>query len=124
MSVLTREQLAEIKDVLGFANPAAPELVVDAIRATTRVVHRVADVDARRALLAVPPLARRLLDAETERTTFRTTIARLVIATNHGDDRTLGDLAWELERAGIDLKREYAEADALAEATAREGWTL
>lgn len=124
MSMMTREQLAEIRDVLGVTNPAAPELVVDAIRATTRAVHRVTDADARRALVAVPPLARRLLDAETERTTLRTTIARLVVATNHGDERTLGDLAWELERAGIDLKHEYAAADALAEASAREGWTL
>jgi hypothetical protein len=124
VTVLTREQLIQIRSVLGPANPAAPELVVDAVRAALRAVPRVRDADARRALLAVPALVRRLVDAETERTVLRSTVARLVAANSHGGDYNLGDLAWELGRAGIDMKAEFAEADALAEATAREGWLL
>lgn len=121
---MTREQLIAIRSTLGPANPAAPELVVDTVRAALRAAHRVQDADARRALLAVPALARRLVDAETERTSLRSTVARLVVANSHGDEYNLGDLAWELGRAGVDLKAEYAEANALAEATAREGWLL
>jgi hypothetical protein len=53
--------------------------------------------------------------------TVRSTVARLVVANNRGDDYNLGDLASELERTGIDLKDDYDEADALAHATEQEG---
>lgn len=119
MTTLTVEQIDEARAALGFANPAAPELIVNVL-ASTRRIERAADQPTRRLLAMLPPIVRRLLDAETERNTIRATIARLVIANNHGDDYGLSDLAWELQSAGVDLKAEYAVADDLARAQHQE----
>lgn len=115
MTTLTPEQIDETRAALGFANPAAPELILSALT-STRLIERTADQPARRVLAMLPPIVRRLLDAETERNTVRAAIARLVVANNHGEDYSLSDLAWELQRAGVDLKDEYAAADDLCRA--------
>ncbi|WP_147481141.1 hypothetical protein [Streptomyces shenzhenensis] len=119
MIPMTREELAGLRSVLGAATPAAPELVADTVKAA-RIANRVADRNARHVLLAVPPIVARLLNAETDRVALRSTVGRLVVANQRGDDYSLSDLAFELERAGIDLKEDYAEADDLARAEEQE----
>ncbi|MGK9463980.1 hypothetical protein ACSLFT_28700 [Streptomyces sp. G6] len=113
MGRMSPEQLAELADELGRINTAAPELVLAAAR-WYRNGHQ---QDAAR---AVGPIARNLLDAETELTTLRTVIARLIVDNDRGDDHSLSDLRHELRRAGIDLTHEYAAADDLARATESE----
>lgn len=113
MGRMSPEQLAELADELGRTNTAAPELVLAAAR-WYRTGHQ---QDAAR---AVGPIARNLLEAETELTTVRALIARLVVANDRGDDHTLSDLRHELKRAGIDLTRDYAAAEDLARATESE----
>ncbi|MGA5506861.1 hypothetical protein [Streptomyces umbrinus] len=116
---MTTEQIDQARAAIGFTNPASPEMVTDALKAA-RQIERQADQATRRLLSFLPPIVRRLLDAETERNTLRTTIARLVVANNHGNDYSLSDVAWELQQAGVDLKHEYAEAEDLHRATAGE----
>ncbi|MEU6279781.1 hypothetical protein [Streptomyces sp. NPDC047028] len=118
MNTMTRAQLAELRTTLGPANPASPDAVRDLLTWHRRTEPR---DEVRYFRLVVPTVVKRLLLAETERTTLRTTIARLVIANQHGDDYSLADLAFELQQAGIDLKDDYAAADALADAAEREG---
>ncbi len=115
---MTGEQLADLRRTLGPANPASHDAVRDLL-----THHRRTDpaAEVRYFRLVVPTVVKRLLLAETERTNLRTTIARLVIANQRGDDYSLADLAFELQQAGIDLKDDYAAADALAEAAEREG---
>lgn len=117
--LMTPEQIDDTRAALGFTNPASAELVTDALKGA-RQIERQADRATRRVLGFLPPIIRRLLDAETERNTIRTTIARLVVANNHGDDLSLSDLAWELQRAGVELKHEFAEAEDLHRAAIGE----
>ena len=120
MNPMTRDELAALRAELGFANPATPDAVRGLLTAI-RPSARSEESTATRARLVVPSVVKRLLLAETERAALRSTVARLVVANNRGDDYNLGDLASELERAGIDLKNDYDEADALAHATEQEG---
>lgn len=120
MTPMTPEQLAGIRTVLGFARAAEPHAILDAVTAARRA-NRVEDKGARLVIVSLPSLVKRLLDNEAENATVRSTIARLVVANQHGDDYGLGDLAFELERAGVDLKDDYAAADDLARAAGREG---
>jgi len=64
---------------------------------------------------------KRLVDIEAQYATTRAAIARLEVANHRGDDYTLGDLAFELQQAGIDLKNDYDHADDLARAAEQEG---
>lgn len=114
---MTREQVAEIRTELGSTNPATPEAVRDFLSAIRRPDT---DRTMRLVRLVAPTVVQRLLDAEAERAALRSTVARLVVANNRGDDYSLSDLAFELERGGIDLKDDYDEADALAQATEQE----
>ncbi|WP_151480653.1 hypothetical protein [Streptomyces albicerus] len=120
MTPMTSEQLAGIRTVLGFAVPAEPHAVLDALTAARRA-NRVEDRGARLVVVALPSLVRRLLDTEEAYAAVRSTIARLVVANHHGGDYNLGDLAFELQRAEIDLKDDYAVAEDLARAAGREG---
>lgn len=125
MKPMTREELAEITTALGRAVAATPAAVTGAAKAAALADwHRANPVVAeqwyRRATRAVPSLVRRLLDAEESYAAVRSTVARLVVANNRGDDYSLSDLASELEQAGIDLKDDYDEADDLARATEQE----
>jgi hypothetical protein len=119
MNPMTREELAAIRTELGPANPATPD-AVRGLLTTIRSGDRPAESTATRVRLVVPAVVKRLLLAETERAALRATVARLVVANNRGDDYSLSDLAFELERGGIDLKDDYDEADALAQATEQE----
>lgn len=119
MTPMTPDQLAGIRTVLGFARAAEPHGVLDALTAARRA-NRVDDANARLAVVALPSLVKRLLDNEAENATVRSTIARLVVANNRGDDYSLSDLASHLQEAGIDLKDDYDAADDLARAAETE----
>jgi hypothetical protein len=122
MNLLTVDQRDQASSHLGFTPAADGDAV---LRAITDIRH--ADrhctnpLAVSRALAGALTAIRRLLDVEAEHTATRTTIARLVIANNRGDDYSLSDLAWQLQEAGVDLKAEYAHADALAEGAESEG---
>lgn len=121
MNPMTRTQLAEIRAELGNWPPATPEAVLNLLKGLESSGGRTAEERVRRFRLVVPTVVKRLFDAEAERLMFRSTVARLVVANNRGDDYGLADLASELERAGIDLKNDYDEADDLARAAEQEG---
>ncbi|MFI6279622.1 hypothetical protein [Streptomyces sp. NPDC050988] len=119
---MTRAQLDEARKLLGFAAAASNEGVLRAIGVLRHADrHRTDPTAVSQALAAAASLAWRLIDGEAERTAFRSTIARLHVANQHGDDYGLGDLAFELERASIDLTDEYDVANDLARAAGREG---
>ena len=123
---MTPKELAEVSMALGRGAAATPEAIVTATKASQladwhRANPAVAEQFVRRAVAAVPSLVRRILDVETEYAAMRSTVARLVVANQRGDDYSLSDLAFELERASIDLKDDYATADDLARAAEREG---
>ncbi|MFG2780773.1 hypothetical protein ACGFY7_23335 [Streptomyces prunicolor] len=116
---MTSQELAAIRAVLGPANPATPD-AVRGLLTTIRSDDRPAESTAIRVRLVVPTVVKRLLLAETEQAALRSTVARLVVANNRGDDYTLSDLAFELAQAGLDLTTDYDHADALAHATEQE----
>jgi len=119
---MTREERAEVSNALGFAAPASTDGVLKAVNALRCAERNRGDQTAIvRALGAAQALVKRLLDVEAETATVRSTIARLVVANQRGDDYGLSDLAFELERAEVDLKDDYDTADALARATEQEG---
>lgn len=113
MSRMSPEQLAELADELGRSNPAAPEFVLAAVRWKRAGHHE----DASRVVL---PMARNLLDAETELAVFRTVVARLLAENDRGDDHSLADLRDALQRVGVDLTPEYAAAEDIVRATESE----
>jgi hypothetical protein len=116
MTPMTPEESAAV-DQLATEFPAAPELVLSALKATydARLYPStsVAEVRRRRALDALPAIARRLLTAETELANTRAVVARIAHAAGEGDDYALSDLVWELERAGVGIERELADVDAV-----------
>ncbi|MGY6019537.1 hypothetical protein [Streptomyces spinosirectus] len=121
MNLLTAQQRAEANNSLGFTTPADADDVlrtITAIRYADR--HRADPLAVSRALSGALDVIRRLLDVEENHTATRSTVARLVIANNRGDDYSLSDLAFELEQAGVDLKDDYDVADDLARATEQE----
>lgn len=119
---MTPSQIAEARSLLGFASAADAEGVLRAIRALRHADrHRTDPTVVVQALAAAASLAWRLIDGETERIAFRSTVATLIAANRHGDDYGLNDLAFELDRASIDLTNEIDIADDLARAAGREG---
>lgn len=119
---MTREQLAEANSALGFAQAADPEGVLRAIRALKYADRQRSNPSAvAQAFAAALAVLKRLLAVEADYATTRAAIARLVVANQRGDDYSLSDLAFELERAGIDLKTDYDHADDLARAAESEG---
>jgi hypothetical protein len=122
MNPMTREQRTAVQNTLGFAMAADPDAVVRAVGAIKYAdLHRSDPAAVTRAVAGGLSLAKRLLGVEDDYATLRSTVARLVVANNRGDDYNLGDLASGLEQAGIDLKDDYDFADALARATELEG---
>lgn len=119
---MTHEQRTEAGKALGFAQAADPDGVLKAIRALRYADRQRGNPTAVAQLLsAAQSVLKRLLAVEADYATTRTTVAGLVVANNRGDDRNLGDLAFDLERAGIDLKDDYDTADDLARAAESEG---
>lgn len=98
MGRMSPEQRKDLAIKLGCYNTAAPELVFAAIDWRTHPETR------RQAADAVPPIARNLLEAETELAALRTIVARFVVENDRG--LNLADLQQELKDAGIDLTRE------------------
>lgn len=121
MNPMTSEERSAVQNSLGFSVAADPDAVVRAVRAAKYAdLHRSDPAAVTRAVAGALSLAKRLLSIEDDYATLRSTVARLVVANNRGDDYGFGELAFELERAGIDLKNDYDEADALAHATEQE----
>ena len=122
MNPMTAEQRRELQNILGFAIAADPDAITRTISAIHRAERPGADrASVVRAVAGALSVAKRLLAIEEEYATVRSTIARLEIANARGhDDYNLRDLAFELERVGIDLKDEYDIADALARAAESE----
>ena len=114
MGRMSPEQRKDLAVKLGCYNTAAPELVFAAIDWRTHPDTR------RQAADAVPPIARNLLEAETELAALRSIVARLIVENDRGEEHSLADLRQELKRAGIDLTREYTAADAMAHAQESE----
>ncbi len=120
---MTGEQRTAVQNALGFNVAADPDAVVRAVHAAKYAdLHRSDPAAITRAVAGALSLAKRLLAIEDDYATFRSTVARLVVANNRGDDYGLGELASGLEQAGIDLKDDYDVADTLARATEQEGW--
>lgn len=119
---MTAEQRRELQDQLGFAVAADPDATLRAVTA----IHRAGQIGADRTAVArgvagALSMAKRLLAIEEAYATVRTTIARLEVANARGhDDYSLADLAFELQRVGIDLKNDYDAADDLARAAENE----
>ncbi|MFE6488343.1 hypothetical protein ACFVGN_36175 [Streptomyces sp. NPDC057757] len=125
---LTRVEIATTDAALVYATAATPDTITAALKAAHQADwHRanpaVREEFVRTTLAAIPQLVRRILDADTERLAFRSTIAHLIVANNRGDDYSLSELASRLEAAGVDLKDDYAVADDLARAAETEGWS-
>ena len=124
MSRMSPEERADLLAALGDGFPAAPKLVLAAVQWQYALRRTPSSAEADRLAWktadAVPAIARRLLNAETELTTIRATLARLLAENDHGDDHSLSDLRHELERAGIHLTPEYTAAEALARAAESE----
>ena len=122
MAALTPEQRAELQDEIGAQPPASPELLLAAIRDQYQarkqagVTPNAAAAAAHRALAALPAVLQRLIDAEQQLDTVRTTVARLIHRNDEGDDYGLTDLAWELSRAGVSVQPELDLISALANA--------
>lgn len=120
MTAPTREQLADLLDLLGSQQkPAAPDLTLHvaayagaAIRQGGPGSPRWADT-VRRLVDGIPAVLRRLYDAETSLATLRRTVAEHIYASNEGDDVSESDLAWELERAGVSVRADLDVVDAL-----------
>lgn len=119
---MSREQLAEAGTALGFAQAADGEGVLRAIRALRYADRQRGNPTATGQLIAATQsVLKRLLAVEADYATTRSAVAGLVVANNRGGDFNLGDLAFDLERAGIDLKDDYDIADDLARAAESEG---
>ena len=122
MKLLTTAERDNLTSTLGFAQTADPPGVLRAVNALRNADrHRTDPAAVSRALAGALTVVKRLLDIEREHATTRATIARLTVANQRGDDYSLSDLAFELQRAEIDLKNDYAEADDLARAAEQEG---
>lgn len=119
---MSTEQCATLTRSLGYMQTADPAGVVRALNALRYADRHRTDASAiSNALAGALTVAKRLLTIEAAYATTRATVARLVVANQHGDDYSLSDLAFELQRAEIDLKHDYAEADDLARAAEQEG---
>jgi hypothetical protein len=105
---MSPEQRKDLAVKLSCYNTAAPELVFAALNWQMHPETR------RQAANSLPPIARNLLEAETELAALRVVVARLIVANDRGDDRSLGDLRQAVKDAGIDLTSEYDAANALA----------
>lgn len=120
LTPMDSDQLAELLDVIGeYTKPAAPELVLDAVRAEQAARRypptNVATVrlGERRALDALPAIARRLVNAETALATLRHLLADLVADLDDGDELTTDDVLHRLAAADMRLNDEIAQACAL-----------
>ncbi|MFI6251461.1 hypothetical protein [Streptomyces sp. NPDC051016] len=121
MNLLTPEDRVLLANSLGHAPSADGDAVLRTLGAIRYAELRLSDTGAvRRALAGSLSVLQRLADVEKEYATTRAAIAQLVVANNRGDDRNLGDLAFQLEQAGIDLKTDYDIADDLARAAESE----
>lgn len=119
---MTRKQLDEARTALGFAQAADPDGVLKAIRALRYADRQRGNPTAMAQLIAATQsVLKRLLAVEADYATTRATVASLVVANNRGGDYSLSDLAFDLERGGIDLKDDYDIADDLARAAESEG---
>jgi hypothetical protein len=119
---MTREERDDVARSLGFAQTADAPGVLRALKALRYADrHRDDRTAVGNALAGALTVLKRLLAVEADYATTRATVAGLVVANNRGDDYSLSDLAFDLERAGIDLKDDYDTADDLARAAESEG---
>ncbi|MER7726424.1 hypothetical protein [Streptomyces sp. NPDC096323] len=122
ITLMTPDERAELADLLGQQNPAAPELVTSTTRAALLAnaypAGPVANSRARTTLLATPAVAARLLAAEQELTTTRDTLARILAAQEAGDYYSPDDVLHELDQAGIHLRADVEAAGNAADAEA------
>lgn len=122
MNLLTHEQRTTLTQSLGYAATADADAVLRALTAIRYADRNRGDLAAvGRVLSGALSVLKRLIAVEAEYHVTRSTVARLVVANQRGDDYGLGDLAFELEQQQIDLKNDYAEADDLARAAEQEG---
>lgn len=112
MPRLTPAQLAELAAELTTVNPAAPELLMDEARRAHSAI-RFSSGKYAKAGQAQLTVLRRLLDVETELATTRAAVARVVYDGNDGDDVNMSDLMWELEQAGVSIRPELDEVEAV-----------
>lgn len=122
ITLMTPDERAELADLLGQQNPAAPELITSTTRAAQLAISYpagpVANSRARTALLATPAIAARLLAAEQELTTTRDILARILAAMQAGDYYSPDDVMHELDEAGIHIRAEVEAAGDAADAEA------
>lgn len=123
MTPMDVDQLAELVAEVGeHTNPAAPELVLAvaiAARGGRSVGHRA--VSAQRLAREIPPVLRRLVDAESALATLRHLVADLVADLDDGDELTTDDVLRRLTAADMRLDDEIAQACALHAAHAAAG---
>ena len=124
MKPMAAEQLAWLLAVVGErTNPAAPEL----LHSTVTTAHRLAWEDdpqgdlARALARDVPPMLRRLVDAETQLATLRHLIADVVAEIHEGDELHTDDVRRRLTAAGISIEDDIATALAIRYADAAAG---
>ena len=110
MGRMSPEQRKDLALKVSCYNTAAPELVFAALNWQLHPETR------RQAANSIPPIARNLLEAETELAALRSVVARLVVENDRGYDHSLADLRQAVKDAGIDLTPEYEAADAIARA--------
>jgi hypothetical protein len=115
MIPMDADWLAELADAVGeHTNPAAPELVLATALAAAGarpVGHPAASAE--RLARELPPVLRRLLDAETALATLRHVIADLVAEIDEGDELHTDDVRHRLAAAGMRLDDEIETAHAL-----------
>lgn len=120
MRPMRPDLLRALEDALPGVNPAAPELVAQAMQwAGTARAYRgampsqAAALDERVTVEALPPLVQRLVLVETALGGLRRIVAELLAALDDGDDANAAVLRSRLAVAGIVLSPECEDAAAL-----------
>jgi len=120
--------LAELDGEIDRTVPATPEKVLDLVRHRRAALYGTTEQAVTRGtnqvLVGLPPVMRRLLEAETALTTLRGLVADVLAELGDGERILTDDLRRRLQATGIDLEEEIADAAALRHAEATVGAML
>ncbi|MFD3790814.1 hypothetical protein [Streptomyces cyaneofuscatus] len=117
ITLMTPGERAELGDEIAGRNPAAPELVGEALAAARDTARD--SVAAGLVAGFTIAIVARLVEVEQLLGTTRETLARLAAT---GDDYDVSEVLYELERAGAGLRRiELDHAEDIANAAAKAG---
>ncbi|MFJ8761038.1 hypothetical protein [Streptomyces cyaneofuscatus] len=117
ITLMTPGERAEISTEIAGRNPAAPELVGEALAAARDTARD--SVAAGLVAHFTVAIVARLLEVEQQLGTTRATLARVLADMEEGDYYGPDDIMHELDQAGISIRADVAAAGELADAEAR-----